>query len=92
MSEVVGPIGYAGEPDENGRSIWYSDVTARTIDTEARRLVQEAEDRAEQALQSSRAALDRLAAALLEAESLDADEIKRIVAAATPQAAAGLSS
>jgi ATP-dependent metalloprotease FtsH len=91
MSEVVGPIGYSGEPDESGRSIWYSDVTARTIDTEARRLVQQAEDRAEQALRAARPALDRLAAALLEAETLDADQIKRIVASATPQAA-GLSS
>jgi ATP-dependent metalloprotease FtsH len=92
MSEVVGPIGYSGEPDESGRSIWYSDVTARTIDTEARRLVQQAEDRALQSLRAARPALDRLAAALLEAETLDADEIRRIVAAATPQTAAGLSS
>ncbi|HEV2785733.1 MAG TPA: AAA family ATPase, partial [Solirubrobacteraceae bacterium] len=77
MSEAVGPIGYSGD-DEDGYLL-ISDDTVRLIDIEARRLVSEAQDRALQALTTGRVALERLTAALLDAETLDAAQIKEIV-------------
>jgi len=79
MSKVLGPIAYAGDGDEHGRVVSISDDTARTIDTEARRLVQEAQERAYAALTASRTALERLAGTLLEAETLDAQQIEQLV-------------
>ena len=80
MSDVLGPIGYDSDGDEHGAAVAYSDDTARLIDREARRLVQEAQDRADAALRAGRGALDRLAEALFEAETLDAQQIERLVA------------
>ncbi len=79
MSELLGPIGYAKQADDLGRVVRYSDDTARTVDAEARKLVQQAQDRADAILTSSREALDRLAGALLEAETLTADQIEALV-------------
>ncbi|HWC25147.1 MAG TPA: cell division protein FtsH, partial [Solirubrobacteraceae bacterium] len=80
MSDAVGPIAYPGDSEEDGAAPPLSDDTARLIDLEARRLVSEAQDRAHQVLTNSRVALERLTAALLEAETLDAAHIKQIVA------------
>ncbi len=80
MSDALGPIGYSAEADENGRTISYSEETARTIDAEARRLVGQAEARAREALGASRNALDRIALALLESETLSAREIEALAA------------
>jgi cell division protease FtsH len=85
MSDVLGPIGYSEDADADGRVVTYSDDTARVIDAEARRLVDEALQRAESVLRSSRDALERMADALLEAETLSASEIARLLAPrATP--------
>jgi hypothetical protein len=43
MSDVLGPIGYGQDFDENGYAVTYSEETARTIDAEARRLVDRAQ-------------------------------------------------
>ena len=79
MSDVVGPIGYSEEADDDGRVITYSDDTARVIDAEARRLVDEALQRAESVVRSHRSALERLAQALLESETLTASQIEQLV-------------
>ncbi len=79
MSDTLGPIGYAENGDERGHVVTYSEDTARTIDLEARRLVEEAQERADAALSASRVALERLAHALMEQETLDADQIKQLV-------------
>jgi len=79
MSAILGPIGYSAEADDHGHVVTISEDTARTIDAEARRLVKEAQDRADAALSTSRMALERLTAALLESETLDAQQIKRLV-------------
>jgi cell division protease FtsH len=70
MSERVRAL----PPGGNGRSRW-SEETARLIDAEASRLVEEAEELAQSALASSRDALDRVAVALIERETLTRDEI-----------------
>jgi cell division protease FtsH len=79
MSDILGPIGYAETPDDDGHVVTFSEDTARTIDAEARRLVKEAQERAETTLSSSRLLLERLSAALLESETLDAQQIRRLV-------------
>ena len=88
MSDVVGPIGYPEGADADGRVLTYSDDTARVIDAEARRLVDEAQDRADAVLRGSRDVLERVAFALLERETLTAAEIEELVGgpahAATP--------
>ncbi len=79
MSTALGGIGYAADADEHGHVVSYSDDTARTIDAEARKLVREAQDRADAALTASRGLLERVAAALLEAETLNTAQIERLV-------------
>jgi cell division protease FtsH len=78
MSDVVGPIGYAPDGDENGFMVTYSEETARIIDAEARSLVDEAEARADEILRTSRDVLDRIARALLASETLSAQEIEAL--------------
>jgi cell division protease FtsH len=81
MSPQLGPLTYP-DPAGSGRRArhTYSEDVARMIDTEARRLVQQAADQARALLESGRASLDRVAAALLEKETLDAEEIEAIAA------------
>jgi len=82
MSKNLGPIAY-GDDQESvflGRELTshhdgYSDATAHEIDREVRALVDEQYAIAQQILNDNRAALDRLAEALLERETLDAEEI-----------------
>ena len=78
MSDAVGPIGYAPGADADGHTVAYSEETARTIDAEARRLVSEADLRGRQALSASRDALERIALALLESETLSSREIEAL--------------
>ena len=57
----------------------FSDETARLIDEEVSRILGEQADRARRVLSEHRAALDALATALMARETLDGDEITRIV-------------
>jgi cell division protease FtsH len=77
MSDVVGPIGYGGVAS-NGQGVSYSDDTARIIDSEARKLVEEADARAHELLSASRDSLERIAVALLDAETLTSSEIEEL--------------
>jgi len=79
MSDAVGPIGYPDMPDEHGQMLTFSDDTARVIDAEARRLVDEAMRRADAVLHGRRDALERLAEALLESETLSATRIEELI-------------
>ena len=83
MSEAVGAINYADEPDGNGRRP-YSEETARLIDSESRRLVREAEGLAREVLERSRDPLDRVAEALLERETLTLKEVEEIAGPIPP--------
>ena len=55
----------------------YSEATSETIDAEVRRIVEECHREAERLLAEHRAALEALAQALLQAESLDEHEIRK---------------
>lgn len=86
MSEKLGPLTYA-EADEEvflGHSVTrhknISDETARKVDEEIRRLVDEAYIRAHTILQDYRHELETLANGLLEYESLSGEEIRSLLA------------
>jgi cell division protease FtsH len=87
MSDVIGSMAWGhrgpvflGEELVHTRD--YSDETARVIDEEVARILDVQASRAQQTLSEHRAALDRLAAALVAHESLDGAEIVAIVDAA----------
>ena len=86
MSDVVGPIAVGDREAEIflGREVVQrreiSDRTAEIVDTELKRILSEAYERARTIISDHRAALDRLASALLERETLDRDEVELVVA------------
>jgi cell division protease FtsH len=89
MSTALGPVqlGAAdGEPaagrDSPARE--YSETVATRIDSEVARLVGEAQGRATDLLTRERVTLDRLAAALVERETLDVDELAVVFAGLEP--------
>jgi hypothetical protein len=57
----------------------YSDETSRVIDEEVERILRLEEDRATTLLREHKAGLDAVAAALLEKETIDGAEVKRLV-------------
>ena len=85
MSEAVGPMAWSGHQQvflgedlmTQGRE--YSDDTAKMIDEEIFRILHEQEARAEEVLTKHRRALDLVAEALLERETIDGGEVARIV-------------
>jgi cell division protease FtsH len=86
MSDVVGPIAVGDREAEIflGREVVQrrevSERTAELVDTEVKRVLTEAYEQARTILSAHRDALDRLAAALLERETLDRDEVELVVA------------
>jgi len=85
MSERLGPMKY-GQPEGQvflGRDYVrhqdYSDEVASLIDEEVRKLITRAHEEARAILSTHKQALDRLADALLERETLDAGEVKEIL-------------
>jgi cell division protease FtsH len=81
----LGPLTF-GKKEEQiflGREIAqhrdFSEETARQIDLEVRRLIDEAYQSAYNILDSNKDAMHRLAAALLERETIDAEEVKLLI-------------
>ncbi len=68
----------------------YSEKTSELIDQEIEALTQEATNRAEAVLKANKELLDKLAAELLEKETLDEKEVGKILAKATLPASAKL--
>ena len=89
MSDALGPLQYADAEEEVflgysvNRQRQMSDETARAIDKEIRRIVDEGYDRAKTVLTEQREQLETLAKALLEYETLSGDEIKKLLAGET---------
>ena len=85
MSDAVGPMAWSGHQQvflgedlmTQGRE--YSDDTAKMIDEEVFRILHEQEARAFEVLSKHRKALDLVAEALLERETIDGGEVARIV-------------
>ena len=84
MSDNVGPLALGAKQGEiflgkeYGHEANYSDSVAATIDAEIRGFVNHAHDRAEAILTAYRPTLDKLAAEMLEKETLDEAELERI--------------
>ncbi len=96
MSDAIGPIAVGDREQEIflGREVVQrreiSDSTAKLVDDEVKRILTNAFAEATRILSERRTALDRLAAALLERETLDRDEVELVVAGKSlpPQARA----
>mgnify|MGYP001294424056 CR=1 FL=1 len=94
MSEAVGPMAWSGSQQvflgedlmTQGRE--YSDDTARLVDGEISRILHEQEARATEVLQKHRPALERVAEALLERETIDGAEVAQLVHASLDDAPA----
>jgi cell division protease FtsH len=81
MSEKLGPINYAkGNPYQGGEQVSFSDDTSRKIDLEIQNFVTKNYEVAKKILQDNMAALHRVTEALVIWETLDAEQIKDIVA------------
>ena len=74
MSDTLGPLDYR----DGGAGAAHSPEVARVVDAEVRRLVDEAGERASRLLTEDRAQLDAVARALLERETLSADELQQL--------------
>jgi cell division protease FtsH len=89
MSDKLGMVQYGNDGDHvfMGRDMVqrqeYSEYTAQEIDTEVKRIINEAYQRAKALIESHRDKLEIIANALLEYESLDGDQVKQIVANGT---------
>lgn len=81
MSEL-GPLAYRkpGNAFEADRAHVVSEATAQRVDEEIRKVVMDAYDRAKILIECNREPMRVLAEALLEQESLEADEIKTLLA------------
>ena len=85
MSEKIGPLSFGdgGEQIFLGRELIqhknYSEDTARIIDDEIRRVIDEAHEKARSILNENREALNRIAEALLERETISGDDIDLLI-------------
>jgi cell division protease FtsH len=85
MSEKLGPLAFGQQEAEVflGRDFGsrpdYSEATAKDIDTEVRRIVMDCYDRAKSLLLENKETLRRIADALVEYETLEAEELNVLV-------------
>jgi cell division protease FtsH len=86
MSEKLGPRVLGRDSDmpflgrEMGAEPDYSDEVAKEIDDEIRRVIEEAHDKATRVLREHADELHRLAAILMERETIDKDQFERLLA------------
>jgi cell division protease FtsH len=74
----------AGGAGELGASRSHSEQTAREIDQEVRRIIDDAMKSVRQIIESRRAALEAVSHRLIECEVMDGEELKAVVEGATP--------
>ena len=92
LSSTLGPLKYDEDEGEvflgmsaGARPKAISAQTARVIDEEVRKIIDECYARARQILEDNRDKLDNMAQALMEFETLNADQIEDIMAGARPR-------
>ena len=88
MSDVVGPRAWGTSGpvflgDDFGQQKEYSDDTPRLIDVEVERMLRTGEDRCTELLSLHRHALDLIARALLEHETISGHEVNRLIGVAS---------
>ncbi len=85
MSEKLGHVALGGEREnvflgeEIAKRREYSETTAREIDEEVRRILDEAYQRSQETLRDNRDGLDRLVDALLEREEIPGDDVLELL-------------
>jgi cell division protease FtsH len=77
--ELDGESPFLGQQPVGEPGRVYSEVTAERVDAEVERLLEEAHQQARTALSEHRAALERLAQALLQEEVLDRDQVLALI-------------
>ncbi len=87
MSDKVGPRAWGGSGpvflgEDFGQQREYSEDTSRLIDDEVERLLREGEDQCTELLTKNRHALDLVARALLEKETISGHDVNDLIAAA----------
>ena len=84
MSAALGPLAYRtpGNPWETDKGVGISESTAQLVDQEVHQLVMKGYETARQVIATNRNAVRAMAEELLAVESLDADEIKKVIASA----------
>jgi cell division protease FtsH len=94
MSKRLGPVAYHMSEDHPflGREIaqhqrQFSEHTAQVIDEEVAKILNTAEDHAQRTLQQHAQQLDKLAGALCECESLDEQEVAKLIGPSVQQMA-----
>jgi cell division protease FtsH len=87
MSDVIGPISYSADEesvflgrDFNSGKRSYSETIANQIDDEVRKFIMDAHAEAHRLISENRDVLNKMAEALLEHETLDGDDIDKLVA------------
>ena len=89
MSDALGPVSYGEQRhevflgDELMRNKNYSEETSRAIDEEVRRILEASHRKAVTILQAHRNEMERLTAALMRYETINGDEVERIIAGAS---------
>ncbi len=85
MSETLGPLSFGGKGDEVflGREFVqhkeYSEDTAKLIDAEVKKIVQEAYDQAQMLLKENMEVLHKMSEALLDRETLSGSEVDALI-------------
>ncbi|WP_218031538.1 ATP-dependent zinc metalloprotease FtsH [Halovibrio variabilis] len=85
MNHRIGPVAFAQSQEhvflgkEIGQPREFGDATASLVDEEVRELLNRLEDRGRQLLEENRKALDALASALEERETLETSEIREVL-------------
>ena len=85
MSETLGPLSFGGKGDEVflGREFVqhkeYSEDTAKLIDAEVKRIVQDGYDRAKMLLKENMDTLHRISEALLDRETISGKEVDKLM-------------
>ena len=93
MSDALGPVSFSEGHDQVflGRDLIqhnkYSDTTARKIDHEVRGIISSCYERAATLLRTHRALLEQVAETLIERETVDGAELRRMVQSFTPDPA-----
>lgn len=78
------PGGYLGGLDWNRANRWYSEATAKEVDAEIRRILNDSLEKVRDIMQSRRQALVALAERLMEKEVIDAQELREVIEANVP--------
>lgn len=80
MSDTIGPVAFASERTSYGDTNYSPDIASK-IDAEVTRIIEEAKTKARKVLEDHRKALDAIAKALVEVETLERADFEKLLIA-----------